>query len=576
MAAFIDKYSYLPQTVDIGSDIYFLGPDIYFSEPAKSINLGFKGRKQFLDTFGTNSNSERLLRKYMNLSVKGKNKLVFDPPEDKAALLKILKERASKLKSSKEFTSSTLKNQIFVKSYDNIIKIIQQLEGSNTNIKVDDAACATAKKQVKDIEEDHKFQIILEMAWYLLHPDKVPAEVGCEWAKMIEKLDKLRLGDIVTEIRDTQTNSKIPPNKDAFNYFKKINLQTVAKSATIKNALEQAKKFATEIQDESAIDKVKNRLRLLLNILEMKKYLANNLQVDEDRMKIISSDESNTIKRSMITNPMKGGSGANALNKPLAIAMKPLFDYFKVVYDPIYTFLERSITTYRNDNKNKIIIPQLTTLLHICNNLSSSDKDIYGVYRITNVDPELLNFINNMIKATDKHVTTFGPNNETKNTFNKQLFKLPKVRLSSLSNKTFAPALNNSIYKDPDTLPYIQFFTMGTNINLMAKSIVEETNNAVKDFYKEGNIYMACAESKNMAERIPVNVHDIDYTKVDISDNTIKIDNIPENYFNKNKKTLSDIYLGGLLNIKPYVVYNDAELALSIFIAFKELMPQVE
>ena len=561
MATFIDKYSYLPQTVDIGGDIYFLGPE-------RSMNLAFKSRKQFLDTFG--SESERLLRKYMNYSVKGKNKLVFDPPEDKPALLKILKDRATKLKSSKEFTSSTLKNAIFKRSYDSIIKIIQQLESSNTNIKVDDVACATVKKQVNDISEDHKFQMILEMAWYLLHPDKVPAEVGCEWAKMIENLDKLRLGDIVTEIREAQTKSGVEPSKDAFNYFKKINLQMVAKSVTIENALEQAKKFATEIQDESAINKVKNRLKLLLDILELKKYLANDLPVDKDRMKIISSDESNTIKRSMITNPMKGGG--LALNKPLGIAMKPLFDYFKVVYDPIYTFLERSIKEYRS--KNNIIIPQLTTLLHICNNLNSSSGDIYGVYRITNVDLELLQFINTMINETSKHVTTFT-NDKTKNTFNKQLFKLPKVRLSSLPNKSLAPALDNSTYRDPDTLPYIQFFTMGTNINLMTKSIlIEDTNNAVKDFYKEGNIYMVCTNSKNITEQLPINVYDIDYSKVDISINTSKIDNIPENYFNKNKDALSDIYLEGLLDIKPYVVYNDAELALSIFIAFKELMPQ--
>ena len=63
MAAFNDKYSYLPQTVDIGGDIYFLGPE-------RSMNLAFKSRKQFLDTFG--SESEPLLRKYMNYSVKGK------------------------------------------------------------------------------------------------------------------------------------------------------------------------------------------------------------------------------------------------------------------------------------------------------------------------------------------------------------------------------------------------------------------------------------------------------------------------------------------------------------------------
>lgn len=562
MAVFKDPCSNLPQTVDIGGDIYFLGPE-------RSMNLAFKSRKQFLDTFG--SKSECLLRKYMYYSVKAKNKLVFDPPEDKPALLKILKDRANKLKSSKEFTSSTLKNQIFKRSYDNIIEIIQQLEGSNTNIKVDDVACATAKKQVKDISDDHKFQMILEMAWYLLHPDKVPAEVSCDWAKMIQKLDTLRLGDIVAEIREAQQQSTIEPSNEAFNYFKKINLQTVAKSETIENALAQAKKFATEIQDESAIEKLKNRLKLLLDILEMKKYLTNDLPVDEDRMKIISTDvQRNTIKRSMITNPMKGG----ALAIPLGKAMKPLFDYFKVVYDPIYTFLERSITEYRSNNKNKIIIPQLTTLLHICNNLSSSSGDIYGVYRITNIDPELLQFINTMINETSKHVTTIT-NDNARNIFNKQLFKLPKVRLSSLPNKSFAPAISNSIYKDPDSLPYIQFFTMGTNINLMAKSTLkEETNSAVKDFYKEGNIYIACAESKTMAERIPINVYDIDYNMVDVSKDKIEINNLPENYFNKNKDALSDIYLEGLLDIKPYVVYNDAELALSIFIAFKELMPQ--
>jgi hypothetical protein len=46
----------------------------------------------------------------------------------------------------------------------------------------------------------------------------------------------------------------------------------------------------------------------------------------------------------------------------------------------------------------------------------------------------------------------------------------------------------------------------------------------------------------------------------------------PENYFNKNKEPV--MYLEKLVTITPYVVFNDAELALSIFIAFKELMPK--
>ena len=258
MAAFIDKYSYLPQTVDIGGDIYSLGAE-------NPVNLGFKNRNQFLDTFG--SKSESLLRKYMNYSVKGKNKLVFDSPEDKNELIKILKKRATVLKTSNGFTNSTLKSEIFKRSYLYIQKLIADLEGSGSNsIKVDDEACATAKKQIKDIKDDHKFQIILEMAWYLLHPDDVPSEVGCEWAKMIKQLDTLRLGDIVAEIREADRASE--PSKNAFNYFKKINLQTVAKSDTIRNALDQAKKFATDIQSEMPVKMSKNVLNYFLIYLK--------------------------------------------------------------------------------------------------------------------------------------------------------------------------------------------------------------------------------------------------------------------------------------------------------------------
>jgi hypothetical protein len=555
MASFIDSFSYLPQTVDIGGDIYFLGPE-------RHINLGFKSRKQFLDTFGTNSETEGLLRKYMNLSVTGKNKLVFDSVEDKTDLINILKKRATVLKNSNGFTSSTLKNEIFKRSYLYIQKLITELEGSNgKSIKVDDEACIKAKKEIKTISDDHKFQMILEMAWYLLHPDKVPSEIGCDWAKLVKNLERLRVGDIFQSIRDAEPASE--PRKNALNYFKKINLETVLKKDTIRNALDQAKVFATEIQSETASESIKKRLKLLLDILEMKKYLASNLKIDQDRMKIIStSEERNIIQKSIMENPnpMKGG----ALAIPLGKAMMPLFDYFKVVYDPIYSFLETSIIKYKKTNQ--IIIPQLTTLLHICNNLQ---PDTYGVYRITNVDKELLSFIKFMISITVEYIGKFADPVD-KNTFDKQVFKLPKVHLSSISDVAFY----NKTYKDPIKLPSIQFFVMNANIKYLPNPIPnEDINTAVKEFYTNDNIYMVYTKSDNISEQIPINVHEIDYSKVDVS-NTTKIDNLTNNYFNVNKDKLAETFFEKLLDITPYAVYNDAELALSIFIAFKELMPK--
>ena len=566
----IDNFPELSHTIDIGGDRYFMGTQ-------KPIESGFKNRKHYLNAFGNERETERLLRKYMFYSLKDKKNIVFESQEDKTALLKILKDWVRKTKTNPLYNSPILKNTIIRRSCLNVEQLIQQLENSdNKEFKIPDIdilPCTKAKKYIKEIPDDHKFQMILEIAWYLLHPDGVPEKVRCDWAKLIKQLDTLRLGDIVAEIRKTDTSTE--PVKNAFNYFKKINIQAVAKSDSIVNALDQAKKFATEIEDKNATDEVKNRLKLILNILEMKKYLSNELAVDSDGMKIIKTvAESNSIQRSMITNPMRGGNsmkggdpmrgsnpmrgsgrGADALNKPVGTAMKPLFDYFKGVYDPIYTFLESSIQNY--EKENKIIIPQLTTLLHICNNVNSLTGNIYGVYRITNVDSELLQFINTMIQATAEHIA--GRADTDKNIFNKQIFKLPKVQLSGPSSNSKSSS------------PCIQFFTMGTNINLMSKSVLkEDTDKAVKEFYKEGNIYMVCSKLDNIAENIPINVYDIDYTK-----DTVDIDKLLDNYFNKNIETLKDeVFLENLLDIKPYVVYNDAELALSIFIAFNELMPK--
>ena len=116
---------------------------------------------------------------------------------------------------------------------------------------------------------------------------------------------------------------------------------------------------------------------------------------------------------------------------------------------------------------------------------------------------------------------------------------------------------------------------MGANIKYLPNPIPnEDTNTAVKEFYKEDNIYMVYTKSDNIYQNIPINVYDIDYSTIDVSNNTTKIDTLQNNYFNINKDKLTDTYFEKLLDITQYSVYNDAELALSIFIAFKELMPK--
>jgi hypothetical protein len=585
MTDFIDPYPNLPQVIDIGGDRYFMGPQ-------KPIELAFKSRKDYIDSFGKDTKTEYLLRRYMYVDIKPKKEVRFDKPQDKTDLITILKKRATQLKTSSEFTSSLLKNTIFQRSYLNIQKLIAELEnrpfqGPLAPLKMPDIdilPCTRAKKYVKEIPENRLYEMIFEIAWYLLHPEQVPSQIQCDWAKLVKGLDTLRISDIIGSMQEADKDAgKVPA--EPYNYFKKINIANFVKSdKDIKTALDQAIEIAKKSSGESANEDIKKRLQVLLNILQVKKYLADDLPEDAEKMKIIDSDAAKKIESDMLSNPKKpiSGGGTQALDKPIGIAMQPMYDYFKVVYDPIYSLLDTNLSKYAKNNSNtkKVVIPQLTTILHICNNLKPSESTeggnhTYGIYRITNVDEEIISFFNKMLSSTNEYVSKFQ-DDKNKNTFNKQLFELPKVRLSSLLNKF----LNSGAFLDPESIPYIQFFTVGGNINLMTKEekdkksdIKEETFTAVDDFFKPNDLYILCTKSDNISENIPMNLYEINYDEISPTSTSFKIDNLPENYFNKDETKKLELRLENLVKISPYVVFNDAELALSIFILFKYLLP---
>jgi uncharacterized membrane protein YgcG len=412
--------------VDIGGDRYFTGSQ-------KPYNKGFKGRKDFISAFGDNPKTEDLLRKYMPYRITPSDVKV-DSDDDRKKLLNILQIRFDNImRNLKDATELQKRNFNYInlqKISENILEIIQKLGRSDIKAEpienTKNVECVEAKKEIKKISGDKnlRFRLILQIAWYLLHPDEVPQEVRCKWAKLIEGLSSLQLRDVVAEIQGVSgAVSADALTVEPLNYFKKINLSNVAKSKTINEVFDTAVKSATT--KDLATEQMKARLESLLKILEMKKYL------DRKDDKTIN----NSIKkigRSMINNPMnsgdsgnsgvsgvssdsgiiKGGKssksgkgssrggGGNALDKPLRIAMKPLYDHFKHMYDPIYSFLEESIQDFKKNKTNKLSIPSLTTLLHICNNL----KTQYGVYKITGINSSSVNFIKSMLTYTEGYM----------------------------------------------------------------------------------------------------------------------------------------------------------------------------
>ena len=267
--------------------------------------------------------------------------------------------------------------------------------------------------------------------------------------------------------------------------------------------------------------------------------------------------------------------------------MTPLFEHFRIMYDPIYSMLEKGVSS--------INITHPIILLHLCTQLQKTvSKDgayQYGVYRISGVPKELLSFIKRQLNRTKAYLGALEPKGDDapKKQFEKQVFSLPRVRLSSLLTDT-----KDKAYKDPHLLPYLQFFVMNDNFTFPSeyaefihnkKDIADEDKTAVYDSIKglftSNDLYIICtsAESAGLlgqevdssTKNIPMKNYTIDYRTINPNQAGFK-GFIPENYFNDKKK--EPLFFEQMVQRKPYVIYNDAELALSILIAFKEHMPK--
>jgi hypothetical protein len=564
MGDFVDLYPTLPTVIDVGGIKYYM-------LPGKPIQDVYKSLDEYLRTFGDNSDDQRILRQYMGFSLQSKKRLKFESPEDKQKLIDILKRRATQLQRSQEFSSSILKNTIFQRSYLNIQKIIGDISGTGAKsaevVKSEEGdKCIKAKTAVKAIPEDRLFFILLEIAWYLLHPDNIPKDIQCSWAELIQGLDTLRLREIVEQIKLHQSSADESP----VNYFTKAGLGEIKKSKAT-NALVMIKEFVDKMDGDNANKEMKNRLEILLNVLKMKKYIDDSSPINAGTGKALTN--------SLITNPMRGGAFTNKIDKPLGQAMLPFFDYFKAVFDPIYTFLETQLlakVSNTNGSIKSVTIPQLVTMLHICNNIkpvndaSMPDQLSYGMYRVTNIGGDILGFFKNMLNHTAGYIGgSTLPDPDSIKKFGEQLFKLPKVRLTSLIE-------GDALYKDPATLPYTRFLVL--DINFKLKDTVPD--GPLKEFFKLEDLYILCTNSKNndiIDKDIPMNLYTIDFESVNVSEAGLS-SVVPEKDIAKpagGAGTDKPAVLDNYIDMTPAgVVYNEAELALSIFILFKQLMPK--
>jgi hypothetical protein len=228
----------------------------------------------------------------------------------------------------------------------------------------------------------------------------------------------------------------------------------------------------------------------------------------------------------------------------------PLFDYIRVLFDPIYSILQRP--EFEMDIALITIIP----LLHVCMNIK-----LPGIYRILNIDPDVKTCIDTMLGATQEFISNLT-NSEKKKQFLEQLRILPRMHLTSL----LGPSSNSNHYKDPSTLPSIQFLSLGVNF-----TVKEEATNVPDGFFNESNLYLSNTPETSTTDKLKglfssnsnkkIKLYTLDWNTIKASKSSLDLQN--------DKKEINP----ESLDVNPEVLFTDSELFLKTIMMVHHIFP---
>jgi hypothetical protein len=265
--------------------------------------------------------------------------------------------------------------------------------------------------------------------------------------------------------------------------------------------------FEPQHEDDDAYKTIQERIESLSIVLELKQYL----------------DKTSTSRK----------GSTSTFDKKLSKSMLPLFDYFGVVFDPIYSFLEGANGPLKGD-----LVSQLLTLLTCCKSIYKNGE---GVYRITNVDSDVYDFLCEQMHHTKDKIESLDT--EAQTTFLHHIESLPKVIHDIPSTASANP---------------IRFFMVNENMTLPFKRKRSKAlYDATTAFFKKGDIYLVLSDSMHC----PMTTYEMDF---------VNPDTIVDHSFMKK----GEFFFDELVTLKESILYTDSELALSIFIAFKDLLPK--
>lgn len=470
-------------SIDVGGDRYFLGTEL-----KNSVDLLMKKREEFITTFSNYPKDidriEELFKKY--LPVKGNEftseEFTFDSDRDRTDLLAVLERRLTQLTEQKRNSrhANTVFGISFDRIYNNIKEMIELIKETSIDTTCEEDRAEIAKKQI-ELNKLYN-QIIAFAAALSAQKNKNSSTIDCDWAAIMKDLPNLTIGDMIAKYEKLKTKQNPPMTGGSrpVNYFD------------------------PQHDDNDAYETIQERIESLSIVLELKQYL----------------DKTSTKN-----------TASKTFDKKLSKSMVPLFDYFGVVFDPIYSFLDESKEPLKG-----ALVPSLLTLLECCKSIYKNGE---GIYRITNVEYDVYEFLCGQMQCMKDKMETLETEEQTK--FIHHIELLPKVTHDVID-----------ISANP-----IRFFVVNENMTLPFKRKRSKTlYDATTEFFKKGDIYLVLSDSMHC----PMTTYEMDFLSPDITEHPFM------------KK--GEFFFDEVVTLKESILYTDSELALSIFIAFKDLLPK--
>jgi hypothetical protein len=503
--------SKLPDYVDIGGECFNISG-------TSSYDLVCKSQTEFKKVFDrilTKPNDLTLLRQY--LPHKGEQLKGEIVAAEKKRLITILQLRLDMLESSRNNSSNVVKNMQFNKYISNIKELLKTLKGkgeSSAQVK------SKLKSKIKQYTDEQVFQIVLELAWHLLHSDKITNK-ETEWLKLLEQMELLSLGTMIKTFNSNQ-------------HLKIADIDHIKSQDDLNDS------YKTIDSDEAG--HLRNRLIQIITLLKTNHYLTKTQE--DDWTNLTKNPAIKDIPLSKAAIKKRGGGNdveeSEAENPDTVFSthtqkelMDPFFQYFVNQFGIVSTILSKNIPKDAS-------LDVLARLLYISQQIMAFSHD--GIYRITNID-DILPILKEQLGAMKEYMSNAARTDEEKKECHEIIQLLPAVTVTSVINK-FSPSKQ---YSSPDDMPILKYAMKEFNLS----------DTSEQPFVTDNTLYIICNKPKTT--ELPEKCYDIDFSSVDVT------------------KPIPDPspleFTTSSMKLDPECPYNHSMLALSILLAWKELLP---